>query len=55
VTEKENMKIKLETIEKKYVYLTGKNRMRARKKYHALVRSCQKKCSLDKPIYIDRI
>jgi hypothetical protein len=47
--------MKIETIEKQYIYLKGRKRERARKKYIALIRSCQKECSLDEPIYIDRI
>jgi hypothetical protein len=46
--------VELEAIEKQIFYLTGKNRARARKKYLALLHSCQRTL-LDEPIYIDRI
>jgi hypothetical protein len=47
--------IEHEAIEKQYFNLAGKNRARARKKYLALLHSCQKSCSLDESIYMDRI
>ena len=51
--EKEKL-VELEAIEKQFFYLTEKNRARARKKYFALLHSCQRNL-LDEPIYIDRI
>ena len=44
-----------ELMEREIVYLMGRKRIRARQKYLQLLRSCGKNCSLDEPIYLDRI
>jgi hypothetical protein len=45
----------IELMEKEILYMTGKKRERARQRYLQLLRSCGKNCSLDEPIYLDRI
>jgi hypothetical protein len=49
------MVAEIELMEKEIVYFKGKKRERTRKKYLQLLRSCGKNCSLDEPIYFDRI
>ena len=45
----------IELMEKEILYLTGKKRERAKQKYLQLLRSCGKNCSLEQPLYLDRI
>jgi hypothetical protein len=52
---KEEIKAEIELMEKEILYLKGRKRLRARRKYLLLRRSCRKNCLLDEPIYIDRI
>jgi hypothetical protein len=51
---KEAMKLAVRLIEKETVYFTGKRRNLARKKYQALLKSLEKNCPIDEPIYLQR-
>lgn len=45
---------KIELIEKDTLYLKGKKRDKARRKYLELLISCKKECGLEEPIYLER-
>ena len=51
----EALATEIDLMEKEIIYLRGRKRERAKMKYLRLLRSCGKNCSLDKPIYLDRI
>jgi len=55
ILNKEAIKIQIELMEKEIVYFKGKKRLKARRRYLRLLRSCGKFCLLDEPFYIDRI
>ena len=45
---------RIEVMEKDIVYLTGRQRVLARRRYFRLLKSCSKECGLDDPIYLKR-
>ncbi len=47
-------KERVQLMEKDIVYLTGRKRVLARRKYFTLLKSCRKECGLDDPIYLER-
>jgi hypothetical protein len=51
---KQELKYKIDFMEKELLYLTGRKRAEAKMKYLQLLKSCGKECGLDKPIYILR-
>jgi hypothetical protein len=55
MNENEALAAQIELMEKEILYFKGRKRERAKQRYILLLRSCGKNCSLDKPIYLDRI
>ncbi len=51
---KEAIKASIELMEKEILYFKGKRRLRARRAYFKLLRTCGKKCALEEPIYLKR-
>ncbi|MDH5691365.1 MAG: hypothetical protein OEY81_08065 [Candidatus Bathyarchaeota archaeon] len=51
---KEELKSKIELMEKEIVYLKGSKRAQVRMEYLRLLKSCGKECGLEEPIYIMR-
>jgi len=51
---KEAIKFEIEMMEKEILYFKGKRRLRAKRAYYKLLRSCGKTCALDGPIYLKR-
>jgi len=51
---KEAIKFEIEMMEREIVYFKGKRRLRAKKAYFKLLKSCGKKCALEEPIYLKR-
>lgn len=51
---KEELKSKIELMEKEIVYLKGRKRAQVRMEYLRLLKSCGKECGLEEPIYIMR-
>lgn len=51
---KEELKSKIELMEKEIVYLKGRKRDQVRMEYLRLLKSCGKECGLEEPIYIMR-
>ena len=51
---KEELKSKIELMEKEIVYLKGRKRAQVRMEYLRLLKSCGKECGLEEPIYIRR-
>ena len=50
----EAIKFEIEMMEKEILYFKGKRRLRAKRAYFKLLRTCGKKCALEKPIYLKR-
>lgn len=51
---KQNLKSRIELMEKEILCLKGQKRDRARIEYLRLLKSCGKECGLEEPIYIKR-
>jgi hypothetical protein len=51
---KEELKSKIELLEKEILRLKGRKRDEARVEYLRLLKSCGKECGLEEPIYIRR-
>ena len=51
---KQDLKSRIELMEKEIVCLRGRRRAEARMEYLKLLKSCGKECGLDEPIYIRR-
>ncbi len=51
---KEAIKAEIEFMEKEILYFKGKRRLRAKRAYFKLLRTCGKKCALEEPIYLKR-
>ena len=51
---KEAIKFEIEMMEKEIVYFKGEKRLRAKRAYHRLLRTCGKQCGLKEPIYLKR-
>ena len=51
---KEMLKFEIEKMEKEILYFKGKRRLRAKRAYYKLLRSCGKECALEEPIYLKR-
>jgi len=51
---KEAIKASIELMEKEILYFKGKRRLRAKRAYFKLLRTCGKKCALEEPIYLKR-
>jgi len=52
--EKQNLKKRIELMEKEILSLAGDERIKARTEYQNLLRSYSKECGLEEPIYIIR-
>jgi hypothetical protein len=50
----EAIRCQVDLMEKEIVYLKGTKRVRAKKAYYKLLKTCGKKCGLDEPIYLKR-
>ena len=51
---KEELKSRIEMMEKEILYLKGSKRAQVRMEYLRLLKSCGKECGLEEPIYIMR-
>jgi len=51
---KEELKSKIESLEKEILHLKGRKRAEVRMEYLRLLKSCGKECGLEEPIYIRR-
>lgn len=51
----EALEAEIELMEKEIIYWKGRKRERAKQRYLRLLRSFETNCSLDEPIYLDRI
>jgi len=51
---KEELKSKIQLMEKEILYLKGRKRAKGRMEYLRLLKSCGKECGLEEPIYIMR-
>ena len=51
---KEELKSKIQLMEKEILYLKGRKRAEVRMEYLRLLKSCGKECGLEEPIYIMR-
>ena len=51
---KQELKSRIESLEKEILHLKGSKRNEARMEYIKLMKSCSKECGLDEPIYIMR-
>ena len=51
---KEAIKLEIELMEKEILYFIGKKRVRARRAYRRLLKSCGETCALTEPIYLKR-
>jgi hypothetical protein len=50
----EAIRCQVDLMEKEIVYLVGRRRIRAKKAYLRLLRSCGSTCGWDEPVYLDR-
>ncbi len=51
---KEELKSRIELLEKEILHLRGRKRAEARMEYLRLLKSCGKECGLEEPIYLRR-
>jgi hypothetical protein len=51
---KEELKSRIESMEKEILHLKGRKRAQVRLEYLRLLKSCGKECGLEEPIYIRR-
>jgi len=51
---KKAIKFEIEMMEKQILYFKGKRRVKAKRAYYRLLRSCGKTCALTESIYLKR-